>query len=62
MTVAGFPATMQLWATGFTTTALAPTIAAAPMLTPGPTNASAQIHALSSMVIFDLISGKSDFR
>jgi hypothetical protein len=47
--------------TSFTATALAPTIAPSPIVTPGPTNASAQIHASEPIMIGGRSSGKSGF-
>ena len=45
--------------TSFIATARAPTIAPSPIVTPGPTNASAQIQASEPMTIGGRSSGKS---
>src|SRR6266496_2552102 len=56
---AGFPITMLQGLTSFIATALAPTMAPSPIVTPGPTNASAQIHASEPIVIDGRSNGKS---
>src|SRR5206468_7334469 len=58
---AGLPITTLQGLTSFIATALAPTIAPSPIVTPGPTNASAQIHASGPIVIGGRSNGKSDF-
>src|SRR5206468_6391613 len=57
---AGLPATTVHRSTFRMATARAPTTAPSPIVTPGPTNASAQIHASGPIVIGGRNKGKSD--